>query len=47
MTQQPFSPRILARFLLCLPFFVMLFMMVIEASLHAPIPETRFGVFRM
>ncbi len=35
MTQQPFSPRILARFLLCLPFFVMLFMMVIEAALHA------------
>ena len=37
MTQQPFSPRILARFLLCLPFFVMLFMMVIERFLRADV----------
>ena len=35
MIQQPFGPITLARFLLCLPFFVMLFMMLIEASLHA------------
>jgi hypothetical protein len=35
MIQQPFGPITLARFLLCLPFFIMLFMMLIEASLHA------------
>src|SRR5215204_2091351 len=35
MKQQSFRPIILARFLLCLPFFIMLFLMLIEASLHA------------
>lgn len=35
MTQQPFSPLHLARFLICLPFFIMLVLMLIEASLHA------------
>src|ERR1044071_10138536 len=35
MIQQPFAPITLARFLLCLPFFVMLVMMLAEASLHA------------
>src|SRR3954468_6847930 len=29
------SPFVLARYLLCLPFFVMLLLMLIEASLHA------------
>ena len=29
------GPGALARFLLCLPFFIMLFMMLVEASLHA------------
>src|SRR6476661_7725963 len=32
---QPIGPGALARFLLCLPFFIMLFMMLAEASLHA------------
>lgn len=32
---QPFNPLVLARFLICLPFFVMLFLMLIEASLSA------------
>jgi ABC-type bacteriocin/lantibiotic exporter with double-glycine peptidase domain len=35
MNQQPFRPIVLARFLLCLPFFIMLFLMLIEAALHA------------
>ena len=35
MNQQPFRPIDLARFLLCLPFFIMLLLMLIEASLHA------------
>jgi len=35
MTQQPFRPIDLARYLLCGPFFIMLFLMLIEASLHA------------
>jgi hypothetical protein len=35
MIQQPFLPIALARFLLCLPFFVMLLLMLVEASLHA------------
>src|SRR5215212_8796809 len=35
MNQQSFRPIVLARFLLCLPFFIMLFLMLIEASLHA------------
>ena len=35
MTQQPVRPIDLARYLLCAPFFIMLFMMLIEASLHA------------
>ena len=35
MIQQPFSPIALARFLLCLPFFIMLLLMLIEASLSA------------
>ena len=35
MIQHPFRPIVLARFLLCLPFFIMLLLMLIEASLHA------------
>src|SRR6185436_8839235 len=35
MKQQSFRPIILARFLLCLPFFIMLLLMLIEAALHA------------
>src|ERR1700742_3804670 len=35
MTQQPLKPLQLARFLLCGPFYVMLVLMLIEASLHA------------
>src|ERR1700710_2655270 len=35
MIQQPFSPYALARFLLCVPFFIMLLLMLIEASLSA------------
>ena len=35
MNQQSFRPIVLARFLLCLPFFIMLLLMLIEASLHA------------
>ncbi len=35
MSQQPFGPVALARFLLCLPFFIMLALMLAEASLSA------------
>jgi ABC-type multidrug transport system fused ATPase/permease subunit len=35
MTQQPLKPLQLARFLLCRPFYIMLILMLIEASLHA------------
>ena len=35
MIQQPFRPYALARYLLCLPFFIMLLLMLIEASLSA------------
>src|SRR6188508_367330 len=35
MIQKSFGPATLARFLLCLPFFIMLLLMLIEASLHA------------
>jgi hypothetical protein len=35
MIQQPFGPTALARFLLCVPFFIMLLLMLIEASLSA------------
>jgi ABC-type multidrug transport system fused ATPase/permease subunit len=35
MTQPAFGPLALTRFLLCVPFFVMLVLMLIEASLHA------------
>ena len=35
MIQQPFSPLFLARFLLCRPFYIMLLLMLIEASLSA------------
>jgi ABC-type protease/lipase transport system fused ATPase/permease subunit len=35
MTQQPLKPLELARFLLCGPFYVMLVLMLIEASMHA------------
>jgi hypothetical protein len=31
----PFGPIALARLLVCLPFFVMLFLMLVEASLNA------------
>ena len=33
--QQAFRPTDLARYLLCLPFFIMLLLMLIEAALHA------------
>jgi ABC-type protease/lipase transport system fused ATPase/permease subunit len=35
MTEQPLRPLQLARYLLCLPFYIMLILMLIEASLHA------------
>src|SRR3954462_6472294 len=35
MIQHSFKPVVLARFLLCTPFFVMLFLMLVEASLSA------------
>lgn len=35
MTEQPLKPLQLARFLLCGPFYIMLILMLIEASLHA------------
>jgi ABC-type protease/lipase transport system fused ATPase/permease subunit len=35
MTEQPLRPLQLARFLLCRPFYIMLILMLIEASLHA------------
>ena len=35
MTEQPIKPLQLARFLLCRPFYIMLILMLIEASLHA------------
>jgi len=35
MTRRPFLPLTLARFLLCLPFFIMLILMLMEASLNA------------
>src|ERR1700704_4306990 len=35
MIQHSFRPIVLARFLLCRPFFVMLFLMLIEAALSA------------
>jgi ABC-type bacteriocin/lantibiotic exporter with double-glycine peptidase domain len=35
MSQPPLQPLDLARFLICRPFFIMLFIMLVEASLHA------------
>ena len=35
MIQQPLRPLALARFLICTPFFIMMGLMLIEASLHA------------
>src|ERR1700759_521789 len=35
MTEQPLKPLEIARFLLCGPFYIMLVLMLIEASLHA------------
>src|ERR1044072_1359936 len=35
ISRTPFTPIALARFLICRPFFIMLGLMTIEASLHA------------